>query len=59
MLLDRFGPRITFSSILVYTAFPTLAFACAQDFNQLVLILKEPKTSESEELVKEAVLVGH
>ncbi len=37
MLLDRFGPRITFSSILVYAAFPTLAFACAQDFNQLVL----------------------
>ena len=37
MLLDRFGPRITFSSLLVYAAFPTLAFACAQDFNQLVL----------------------
>ena len=37
MLLDRFGPRITFSSILIYAAFPTLAFACAQDFNQLVL----------------------
>ncbi|MEG4071165.1 NarK family nitrate/nitrite MFS transporter [Microcoleus sp. Pol14C2] len=37
MLLDRFGPRITFSSLLVYAAFPTLAFAFAQNFNQLVL----------------------
>ena len=37
MLLDRFGPRITFSSLLVYAALPCLAFACAQDFNQLVL----------------------
>lgn len=37
MLLDRFGPRITFSSLLIYAAVPTLAFAFAQDFNQLVL----------------------
>lgn len=37
MVLDRFGPRITFSSLLVYAAIPTLAFAFAQDFNQLVL----------------------
>src|SRR5919202_1511940 len=37
MLLDRFGPRVTFSSLLVYAAFPTLAFAFAQNFNQLVL----------------------
>ncbi len=37
MLLDRFGPRITFSSLLVYAAIPCLAFASAQNFNQLVL----------------------
>jgi NNP family nitrate/nitrite transporter-like MFS transporter len=37
MVLDRFGPRITFSSLLVYAAIPSLAFAFAQDFNQLVL----------------------
>jgi len=37
MVLDRFGPRITFSSLLIYAAIPCLAFASAQDFNQLVL----------------------
>lgn len=37
MVLDRFGPRITFSSLLVYAALPCLAFASAQNFNQLVL----------------------
>jgi MFS transporter, NNP family, nitrate/nitrite transporter len=37
MLLDRFGPRLTYSALLVYAAVPTLAFAFAQDFNQLVL----------------------
>ena len=37
MVLDRFGPRITFSALLVYAAIPCLAFASAQDFNQLVL----------------------
>ncbi len=37
MVLDRFGPRITFSAILVYAAIPCLAFASAQNFNQLVL----------------------
>jgi len=37
MLLDRFGPRITFSSLLIYAAIPCLAFASAQNFNQLVL----------------------
>jgi len=36
MVLDRFGPRITFSALLVYAAIPSLAFALAQDFNQLV-----------------------
>ncbi len=37
MILDRFGPRVTFSAILVYAALPCWAFASAQDFNQLVL----------------------
>jgi MFS transporter, NNP family, nitrate/nitrite transporter len=37
MVLDRFGPRITFSAILIYAAIPCLAFASAQNFNQLVL----------------------
>ncbi|ERN40125.1 nitrite extrusion protein (nitrite facilitator) [Rubidibacter lacunae KORDI 51-2] len=37
MLLDRFGPRITYSTLLVYAAFPCLIFATAQDFNMLVI----------------------
>jgi MFS transporter, NNP family, nitrate/nitrite transporter len=37
MVLDRFGPRVTFSALLVYAAIPCLAFASAQNFNQLVL----------------------
>jgi NNP family nitrate/nitrite transporter-like MFS transporter len=37
MLLDRFGPRITFSSILVFTALPCLATAFSQNFGELVL----------------------
>lgn len=37
MVLDRFGPRITFSALLVYAALPCFAFASAQNFNQLVL----------------------
>ena len=36
MLLDRYGPRLTYSCLLVFTAIPCLAFALAQDFNQLV-----------------------
>ncbi len=36
MILDRYGPRITYSCLLVYTAIPCLAFALAQNFNQLV-----------------------
>ena len=36
MLLDRYGPRLTYSCLLVYTAIPCLWFALAQDFNQLV-----------------------
>lgn len=37
MLLDRFGPRITYSSLLIFAAVPCLATAMSQDFNQLVL----------------------
>jgi MFS transporter, NNP family, nitrate/nitrite transporter len=37
MLLDRFGPRLTFSGLLMFAAVPSLATACSQDFNQLVL----------------------
>ena len=36
MLLDRFGPRITFSGLLIYAALPALGTAFAQDFNQMV-----------------------
>lgn len=36
MLLDRFGPRVTFSSILVFTVVPCFATALSQDFNHLV-----------------------
>jgi MFS transporter, NNP family, nitrate/nitrite transporter len=37
MVLDRFGPRVTFSSLLVFAALPCAVFAAAQDFNQLVI----------------------
>ncbi len=37
MLLDKFGPRITYSCLLVYSAIPCLIFATAQGFNQLVI----------------------
>lgn len=37
MLLDRYGPRITFSSLLGFAAIPCFATAFAQDFNQLVM----------------------
>ena len=37
MLLDKFGPRLTYSLLLIYSAIPSLIFATAQDFNQLVL----------------------
>jgi MFS transporter, NNP family, nitrate/nitrite transporter len=36
MVLDRFGPRITYSCLLIYAALPCLAFAMAQNFEQLV-----------------------
>lgn len=37
MLLDRFGPRITFSALLMFAVVPCLATAMSQDFSQLVL----------------------
>ena len=37
MLLDKFGPRITYSTLLVFSVIPCLLFASAQDFNQLVV----------------------
>ena len=36
MLLDKYGPRITYSLLLMYAAIPCIAFACAQNFSQLV-----------------------
>ena len=36
MLLDKFGPRVTYSLLLIYAAIPCLIFATAQSFNQLV-----------------------
>ena len=37
MLLDKFGPRLTYSLLLIYSAIPCLIFATAQSFNQLVV----------------------
>lgn len=37
MLLDKYGPRLTYSALLIYALIPCLIFASAQDFNQLVL----------------------
>ncbi|MBD1891662.1 NarK family nitrate/nitrite MFS transporter [Coleofasciculus sp. FACHB-SPT9] len=37
MILDRYGPRITYSCLLIYAAIPCLMFAFAQNFSQLVL----------------------
>jgi NNP family nitrate/nitrite transporter-like MFS transporter len=36
MLLDRYGPRLTYSLLLIYAAIPCIAFASAQSFGQLV-----------------------
>ncbi|MBD0336408.1 MAG: NarK family nitrate/nitrite MFS transporter [Cyanobacteria bacterium Co-bin13] len=36
MILDRFGPRLTYSCLLIYSAFPCIAFALAQTFEQMV-----------------------
>ncbi|MCG6134605.1 MAG: MFS transporter [Nostoc sp. LLA-1] len=37
MVLDKYGPRITYSLLLMYAAIPCLAFAFAQNFSQLVI----------------------
>jgi MFS transporter, NNP family, nitrate/nitrite transporter len=37
MLLDKYGPRITYSLLLMYAAIPCIAFAMAQNFSQLVM----------------------
>lgn len=37
MVLDKYGPRITYSILLMYAAIPCLAFAFAQNFSQLVM----------------------
>lgn len=37
MLLDKYGPRLTYSVLLVYAAIPCLIFATATNFNQLVV----------------------
>lgn len=37
MLLDKYGPRLTYSVLLVYAVIPCTIFATAQSFNQLVL----------------------
>jgi MFS transporter, NNP family, nitrate/nitrite transporter len=36
MILDRFGPRLTFASLLCFAVIPCVATAMAQDFNSLV-----------------------
>ncbi|MEO0537933.1 MAG: MFS transporter [Cyanobacteria bacterium P01_A01_bin.123] len=36
MLLDKYGPRLTYSLLLIYAAIPCLIFATAQSFSQLV-----------------------
>ncbi|MGK7873094.1 MAG: MFS transporter [Xenococcaceae cyanobacterium] len=37
MLLDKYGPRITYSLLLIYAAIPCIIFALAQNFSQLVI----------------------
>jgi MFS transporter, NNP family, nitrate/nitrite transporter len=37
MLLDRLGPKVTFSTLLMFAVVPCFATALSQDFNQLVL----------------------
>lgn len=36
MLLDRYGPRITYSLLLIFASIPCLTFAFAQNFSQLL-----------------------
>ncbi len=37
MLLDKYGPRLTFSCLLVYAAIPCILFASAQNLSQLII----------------------
>lgn len=37
MLLDKYGPRLTYSLLLMYAAIPCIIFAMAQNFSQLVI----------------------
>ncbi len=37
MILDRLGPRITYSCLLIYAAIPSIAFALSQNFTQLII----------------------
>lgn len=37
MVLDKYGPRITYSLLLIYAAIPCLMFAFAPNFGQLVV----------------------
>lgn len=37
MLLDKYGPRLTYSLLLMYAAIPCIGFALAQNFSQLVI----------------------
>jgi NNP family nitrate/nitrite transporter-like MFS transporter len=37
MVLDRFGPRVTFSSLLAFSIVPCFVTAFSNDFNQLVI----------------------
>lgn len=37
MLLDKYGPRLTYSVLLMFAAIPCTTFALAQDFSHLVL----------------------
>lgn len=36
ILLDRYGPRLTYTCLMIFVSIPCLAFALAQDFNQLI-----------------------
>lgn len=37
MVLDKYGPRITYSLLLMYAAIPSLMFAFSQNFTQMVI----------------------
>lgn len=37
MLLDKYGPRVTYSMLLIFAAVPCTMFAFAQNFNMLVI----------------------